>query len=1468
MRCTPRTAMVGVCLLLLIHCALPAAAAAQEGQDAALPAGVRAVWDMDKAYRQVTPTRERVCINGLWRFKPAVADDEPVPPPGGGWGYFKVPGPWPSGTDGDQTIYPAEAWKDDLRGMDVAWCAREIEIPRGWEGRRIGLYVEWLNSYARVFVDGKEAATLVFPGGEADITAACTPGRTHTLAIQVFARPLNRDYTAFAAPEEGTGRRRGIGRRGLVGDVFLTSCPPRERITYVKVDTSVRRRRLTLEAGLAGLQEGRKYALRARVMEDGREVLTARGRPFAASEVEDGRVTLRKAWSDPKLWDTDTPENQYDLLVELVEDERTADAYQPVRFGFREFWIDGRDFYLNGSRVHLRAVPLNSAQMGAAHACYKGAREVMERFRWLGFNTVYTHNYSCEPGSHGSFAGVLNAADDLGMLLCFSLPHMRSYDWSNEEAVKAYERHVEWYARQSQNHPSVIMYSQNHNGGLAFSDDQNPQRPPLPLREGLQSRKRNRVLQAWERERMLRQFDTAHPVYTHSGANKTIYTINCYLNWVPMQERAEWWATWAREGQHALFLAEYGEPLVSSYSSLRIPYSQRRLPQLQQYFYTEWGAQFRGDAAYELTEFEKVRLRWETGRWRSKEPFGRLDYPVHGQISTNIPNLRGVQAEYIAHTWPYFRTLGVSGFNIWHAGALNYRGEGVSPGTVDYAVDWDNLQRPGLSPDRAPAPRGMQYAIATERSDWPLNVRGDAIRRYNQPLLAYIAGKPSRFTAKGHNYLAGQRVEKQVIVVNDSRRPVECECTWTVSLPEEVNGTATLRVEPGENGRQPIRFYLPDALEPGQYEISIKAAFDTGEVQEHSLAIHVLPPRAKPNVRAKAALFDTKGETAKLMRELGVPFDAVKADADLSDYDLLVIGKESLTVDGPAPDLSAVRDGLKVIVFEQTSEALEKRLGFRVAEYGLRRAFPRVPGHPVLEGLSAENLRDWHGEATLVPPAIPWDDPNSKPTVDWCGFKVIRPGRAGCYGTISSVTIEKPARGDFLPIVDNGFALQYSSLLLYREGKGLVAFCQMDVTGRTDDDPAASRLVANLLQHVDSWRPAGQRSAVYAGEEAGLEHLKAAGADVEPYHGQPLASDRVLVLGPGATEQVAAYAGRIASWVKGGGQVLALGLSQQEARALLPSAVTLEEKEHISCVFDPAPAGTALAGVGCGDLMIRDPRVLPLVVAGPRIMGDGVLARAEDADVTFLQLVPWHFDYEELYNTKMAFKGTSFATARLLANMGVAFRTPLLDRFASPLVLPPEPPEEAVGRQRLEREDKAVLLARRWRGLPLLSGGEPEGWTEPGFDDSAWRSVTVPGTWESQFEDLAGFDGVFLYRLTVEVPAEFTEGETTLVLGAVDDEDRTYVNGRFVGSVTRESNPRDYWVAARRYRLAPGTLKAGQNVIAIEVKDVRQSGGLMGFETIEDVVLVHALRENRRWLDGLYLDEPVKEDDPYRYYRW
>jgi len=229
-----------------------------------------------------------------------------------------------------------------------------------------------------------------------------------------------------------------------------------------------------------------------------------------------------------------------------------------------------------------------------------------------------------------------------------------------------------------------------------------------------------------------------------------------------------------------------------------------------------------------------------------------------------------------------------------------------------------------------------------------------------------------------------------------------------------------------------------------------------------------------------------------------------------------------------------------------------------------------------------------------------------------------------------------------------------------------VLFCQVDVTGRTEEEPAARRLTANILEFADAWQAPVRKNALYVGEQAGLDHLKAAGVAVRAYKGEALDGGQVLVLGPGAGAQLGAGASAVSGWVHAGGKALALALSQDEVQAVLGLALPMEVAEHISCRYAPAGPDSPVAGVGCGEFMIRDPREVPLVTGGAEVFGNGVLAVAGGGNVVLCQLAPWHFDYKEFYNTKGAFRHMSFAVSRLLGNMGVAFEMPLLGNVARP----------------------------------------------------------------------------------------------------------------------------------------------------------------------------------------------------------
>jgi beta-galactosidase len=1257
--------------------------------EAPLPAGVTATWDPAQAVTEATATRARLCLNGLWRFQPAA--QEPRDPgaavgvPEAGWGYFKVPGCWPGINDylqhDTQNVFPDPSWKDaKLGALAAAWYQREVTVPAGWSGRRIALSADYLNSYASVYLDGTRAGELRFPGGELEITALAGAGR-HLLSLRVMAMPLKAVMLSYGDTSSAKEVKGAVARRGLCGDVWLVSTPAAARIAAVRVATAVRNGSITVEAGLDGLVAGGSYRLQAQISDHGALVHEAASPVFAAGELKDGRFAFSAPWQADKRWDLTTPGNTYQLSLTLAEaGGRALDTALPQRFGVRELSIAGRDFLLNGTRIFLSAVPIDNAELGAAAATYAAAKETMLRLKGFGINMVYTHNYGCEPGTHLAFGEILDAADDVGMLVSLSQPHFGQYDWKagDADAANGYARHAAFYVRVAASHPSVVFYAMSHNA-TGYNEDIDPEMMDgvTDNRDGWSS---NNVKSALRAEAIVHRLDPERIVYHHSSGDlSALYTVNFYPNFVPIQELSDWFGHWAAAGTKPMFTCEYGAPFTwdwtmyrgwykgqRSFGSARVPW---------EFCVAEWDAQFLGDRAFRISEAEKADLRFEARKWRAGETWFRWDYPF--EVGTPvIDDRQTVTARYITDNWRSFRGWGLSANSPWEFQPFWRLRDGVERKRVELATDWAALQRPGYSPDYIDHPY-ERMDIAYQRADWAPTAAGEALLRNNQPLLAFIAGKAAAFTAKDHDFLPGEVVEKQLMVINNSRATVDCSASWTLGLSPALSGSATVTIPTGEIRGVPLRFALPPGQPPGAYELSASVAFSAGtgagagaaEVQRDRFTVDVLPAGAPLPAVPRLAVYDPKGETTAALARLGVHGTAVGPGADLSGYDLLVVGKAALAVDGPGPDLARVRAGLRVVVFEQGSAVLERRLGMRIAEYGLRQLFARVPGHPLLAGLADDQLHDWRGEATLLPARMAYtlnNRFNGAPSVLWCGLEVTRLWRCGCRGNLASVLIEKPACGDFTAVLDGGYSLQYSPLLEYREGAGMVVFCQLDVTGRSEDDPAAALLTRNLIAYALAWKPAPRRRAVYAGDQEGARHLAAAGIAVDAYQGGVPAADQVLVLGPGGAKALGADAPAVKGWLAAGGRMLGIGLDEAEANALLPAPVAMKRAEHIAAFF-PAPAyGSPLAGVGPADVHNRDPRELPLVTGGALALGDGVIASLAGGNVVLCQLAPWSFDYHKQYNLKRTYRRSAVLLSRLLANLGVAGATPLLARFSAP----------------------------------------------------------------------------------------------------------------------------------------------------------------------------------------------------------
>ncbi|HEX8623117.1 MAG TPA: sialate O-acetylesterase [Allosphingosinicella sp.] len=140
----------------------------------------------------------------------------------------------------------------------------------------------------------------------------------------------------------------------------------------------------------------------------------------------------------------------------------------------------------------------------------------------------------------------------------------------------------------------------------------------------------------------------------------------------------------------------------------------------------------------------------------------------------------------------------------------------------------------------------------------------------------------------------------------------------------------------------------------------------------------------------------------------------------------------------------------------------------------------------------------------------------------------------------------------------------------------------------------------------------------------------------------------------------------------------------------------------------------------------------------------------------------------------------------------------------------------------LYRRDPAAANRRfgeRWQaGWRARAPGEP--WRDPA--GLAWKPMPGIGYWETWGDPaFAKFNGMVWARTTVTLTAAEAAKAATLSLGVIDEIEQTWVNGVPVGNTFG-------WDVARDYRLPAGVLRAGENVILVNMFDAYGYGGFAG----------------------------------------
>jgi len=221
-------------------------------------------WGLEPVERE-SSVRATICLNGLWRFAPEKAPEKPD-----AWGVIRVPGSLVSYGGMPGVERKGQGWSAKWPECFQVWYEREISVPAEWAGRRVVLDCKRISTDALVYVDGKRAGQLKWPGGELDITAFCAPGKTSRLTMLVEAKLVNTEVINYMgpAPEQITKVSASLNFKGIIGDVLLRSLPAKGHVDSLKIQTSTRKKNITLDLTLNGVAPGAELAVTADMRND------------------------------------------------------------------------------------------------------------------------------------------------------------------------------------------------------------------------------------------------------------------------------------------------------------------------------------------------------------------------------------------------------------------------------------------------------------------------------------------------------------------------------------------------------------------------------------------------------------------------------------------------------------------------------------------------------------------------------------------------------------------------------------------------------------------------------------------------------------------------------------------------------------------------------------------------------------------------------------------------------------------------------------------------------------------------------------------------------------------------------------------------------------------------------------------------------------------------------------------------
>ncbi|XHR30588.1 MAG: glycoside hydrolase family 2 TIM barrel-domain containing protein [Chthoniobacteraceae bacterium] len=899
-------------------------------------------------------------------------------------------------------------------------------------------------------MNGTPAGTIPGYGGEVDISKRIRYGASNTLRLffprEGGATLASDQWASKVIPTLPLAKRSEVGVLGMPDTVYVERQPRDILVSDVWYRTFTRNG--TRVEPRITVQADHSYpGVRVHVtLYDLAQPMASVNTDFNLGDIPEGESTHTLSIpGDPlKLWSLREPNLYCGQVVLTDASGKELDRSTPVRFGVREFWLQGKDYYMNNQRINFTLDAYLFPEL--KDALNAGVTLTFAKHAANGVNLLHDNedwSRQCDQLGMGFVS--------YGVGVGYDSPNL-----TNPEILAAYRTWVEAHTRNLRNHPSILFWvlSTNMMGGDTFN--------PATIGRSAFMRRDHALAGASYAEQ--RKADDTRPSFHHQSVGTgDLDTGNVYFNHLPTQSVEDWMSAWKESGDRPYMLIEYmGTPLEVDYVK------GYTLPPLVSYA-TEYAARLAGERAYK------------------EETAAYMDYSNH-----EVPRIK--------QTWDYYPM----GYSPLLMEQLRKNIPQTYRTCRYYGVPADLWVFP-MNPKKF-ASKDDPRLVANKEL---VQIATDVLK----PDCFWIGGPAEEWTSKAHQFQSGDTITKSVLCVEDQPWQNQITVKWEARLSRAgtviASGTETTLVAPWSSSAVQFQFKAPENSSATPLPLEIRASVSgTKGLPETACEpfFCTVWPREESPAPGKAVLsiIDPEGETTVWLQKAGAqvqPFQQGKTKAQT-----LIIGRRALHGLEKLPFTAEdIHEGMRVLICEQYCGDLEK-LGFRTEDHCPRNVFAGCADHPILAGLADDALRDWNGNATLLPWGPEGDTThtaNSRRSYHWSN-----------RGTVASDIVETPHFGPFKAITDCEFDLAYSPLLSWRHGAGEVIFSQLDITGRTESDPAVERLHHNLVRYFQAplEKSVQNRIAVCASDKT-YEQIAAMGFAAKQWEDAPNPAENIMVFG-------------------------------------------------------------------------------------------------------------------------------------------------------------------------------------------------------------------------------------------------------------------------------------------------------------------------------------------------------------------